>query len=149
MTETTASYEPNLFKTVGIRTNTCFSPPPSLSCLLLFHTTCPRTRAWQTPFHLLSKCAKETVPMLTRCPIHLQHDWLSGKWSPISRDIITHGSSLRPHSVQLSMESGAHHSSLPSNSLCVCVCRRVFALQYGLNDSLSQHIKPLCLSFSF
>lgn len=67
-------------------------------------------------------CARESVLVYVWSPIYLQHDQLSGKWSPISRDIITHGSSLRPHSVQLSMEPESNHPSLPSNSVCACVC---------------------------
>ena len=50
----------------------------------------------------------------------------SGKWSPISEDIITHGSSLRPHSVQLRMELETQKPARHTVCVCVCVCACVY-----------------------
>lgn len=82
------------------------------------------------PSSALGMCA-ESMLLHVPNPIYLQHDQQSGKWSPISRDIITHGSSLRPHSVQLSMEPEPTHPSLPS--YCVCACMSDFAKRQHIN----------------
>lgn len=100
---------------------------PSFTPLVLDN----RPKKHSHPSSATSMCAKSVLLYLPN-PIYLQHDQQSGKWSPISRDIITHGSSLRPHSVQLSMEPEPNHPSLPS--YCVCV--------YMLDVAKSQHITP-------
>lgn len=104
---------------------------PSFTQLVL------ENRPEKTAIHPSSAPSMWAASVLLYVPnlIYLQHDQQSGKWSPISSDIITHGSSLRPHSVQLSMAPEPNHLSLPS--YCVCMSDVAKSQQITLVVSLS------------